>query len=418
MLGHPEECIPEVSILPLDAFRCPRHRAVVEGIRWLHDQREPLGFLSIQDYLSSTRAIRLPEDAAWFTSILTEGAIPADLPRHVERIRKNHAAFRIRVACESTLQRLDAPAATLDPQAISQELQTTAFDAVGGLGNSSPESQSLEVLCMDAIENFESAIKNRGKILGIPSGLQSLDAITGGWRPGQLIILAARPSIGKSALAANFARNAADHVPVAFFSLEMEPRELVGRMICGEARVSLQAIQSASVSKPDQTRLNSATCSISQLPLHFDGTPAITLSALRNKARRLSAQKKIGLILIDYLQLMRAPSKKGEQYRHLEVAEITGGLKELAKELRIPIIALAQLNREVESRSNQTPRLADLRESGSIEQDADLVMLMHREKMRADEPTDLIIAKNRNGPTAKIQLRFDAPKFLFSENSV
>ena len=268
---------------------------------------------------------------------------------------------------------------------------------------------------MEAIDDMEMYLKNKGKLIGVPTGFSGLDKTFGGLKGGQLIVLAARPSVGKSALASNIIVNAAGSGGVALFSLEMSGRELVTRMICSEARVSLQNVRGGMLCRWDQSPLTRANSTISSLPIHIDETPSITLNALRGKARRMVSKQGVGFIVIDYLQLMRSPSKKADLSRHLEVAEITGGLKELAKELNIPILALAQLNRDIEKRKDMKPLLSDLRESGSIEQDADIVMLMHRDKEKPEEPTLVYIAKHRNGPLGQVQLNFNAQTSTFSD---
>jgi replicative DNA helicase len=210
---------------------------------------------------------------------------------------------------------------------------------------------------------------------------------------------------------------AATTTGVALFSLEMPGRELVTRMLCSQSRVSLQSIRSGMMGKGEQSPLIQANSRLASLPIQIDETPSITLNALRGKVRRMVSKQGVGFIVIDYLQLMRSPSKKADLSRHLEVAEITGGLKELAKEMNVPILALAQLNRDIEKRKDMKPLLSDLRESGSIEQDADIVMLMHRDKEDPKTPTSIYVAKHRNGPLAQVLLNFNPQTSTFTDHT-
>jgi replicative DNA helicase len=416
LINSPDEALESVrNQIPAEAFRSPKHRGIVEGIYRLHDQREPSDFFSLQQYLFNTEALKPAEDAGWFTELMTRPCSVHDLPRHIEKLKRNHIATRLWVLGEGILSRFDTPLEILNPFEMAEEIQTKAFEITSATSNGNGKANHIKHFCREAIDDMEMYLKNKGKLIGVPTGFSGLDNTFGGLKGGQLIILAARPSVGKSALASNIVVNAAESVGVALFSLEMSGRELVTRMICSEARVSLQNVRNGMLGQWDQSPLIRANSTISSLPVQIDETPSITLNALRGKARRMASKQGVGFIVIDYLQLMRSPSKKADLSRHLEVAEITGGLKELAKELNIPILALAQLNRDIEKRKDMKPLLSDLRESGSIEQDADIVMLMHRDKEKQEEPTIVYIAKHRNGPLGQVQLNFNAKTSTFSD---
>jgi len=416
LITSPDECLETVrGQIPVESFRGAKHQPIVEAIYRLHDQREPSEFFSLQQYLFNTGALKPAEDAAWLTEFMTTHCSIHDLPRHIEKQKKNHVATRLWLMGDSILSQFNSPLETLNPYALADEIQTKAFEITSTTSNGTGKTKHIKHFCGEAIDDMEMYLLNKGKLIGAPTGFRDLDNIFGGFKGGQLIILAARPSVGKSALATNIVVNAAATTGVALFTLEMSGRELTTRMLCSAARVSLQNIRNGMMGKLEQSPLIRANTTLASLPIQIDETPSITLNALRGKARRMVSKQGVGFIVIDYLQLMRSPSKKADLSRHLEVAEITGGLKELAKELNIPILALAQLNRNIEQRKDIKPLLSDLRESGSIEQDADIVMLMHRDKEKHEEPTTVYIAKHRNGPLGQVQLNFNVQTSTFSD---
>jgi replicative DNA helicase len=279
---------------------------------------------------------------------------------------------------------------------------------------------SMKEHVMSAIGSIQDLYERKGLISGVPSGFDVLDKMTDGFHPGEMIVIAARPSMGKTA----FAMNIAEHVavdcnrPVAVFSLEMSSQQLVQRLLCSRAKVNLGKIKNGMMAERDFPALTAAASGLAESKIFIDDTSGLSILELRAKARRLKSQHKIEAIFVDYLQLLRSTSRRAQDNRQLEIAEISAGLKGLAKELELPIIVLAQLNRNPEGRTGEAkgrPRLGDLRESGSIEQDADLVGLLIREEYYADteeakeEATGkatLIIAKQRNGPVGDVPLTF------------
>ena len=269
----------------------------------------------------------------------------------------------------------------------------------------------------NAIEAIEKLHKNKGAITGVPTGFKEFDVMTNGLHPSEMIVIAARPSMGKTALAMNIAEHAAvDHnMAVAIFSLEMSSQQLVQRLLGSRGRVDLQKVKNGFLAKGDMNHLAMAADAFSKSKIYIDDTAGLSILELRAKSRRLMDKHELSLIVIDYLQLLRSASKRAQENRQIEIAEISGGIKALAKELNIPIIVLAQLNRESEKRGDGKPRISDLRESGSIEQDADVVGLLYRSAYYAkdaEEKTEkggeaaLIIAKQRNGPTGEVPLTF------------
>ncbi len=273
-------------------------------------------------------------------------------------------------------------------------------------------------LVMEAIDQIEKLYENRGSVTGLPTGFVELDRMTDGLHPAEMIVLAARPSMGKTAFAMNIAEHVAINIgkAVAVFILEMSSHQLVQRLLCSRAKVNLQKINSGFLSDRDFPSLTNAAGKLADSPLLIDDTAGLSISELRAKARRLKSQHDIQLIVIDYLQLLRGSSRRSQDNRQLEISEISGGVKALAKELNLPIIVIAQLNRQPDLRGgNGKPRLSDLRESGSIEQDADVVGLLLRKeyyetdneaKQEVSGEAELIIAKQRNGPIGKVPLTF------------
>jgi replicative DNA helicase len=283
--------------------------------------------------------------------------------------------------------------------------------------NSQIDMRATKEIVMDAIEEIEQLYANRGAISGLPTGFIELDRMTSGLHPAEMIVIAARPSMGKTAFAMNIAEHVALHVgkAVAVFSLEMSSPQLVQRMLCSRGKINLQKIRNGFLSERDFPALTTVAAKLAESPLFIDDTAGLSISELRAKARRLKSQHDIQLIVIDYLQLLRGSSRRSQDNRQLEISEISAGIKALAKELYIPIIVIAQLNRQPELRGNGTPRLSDLRESGSIEQDADVVgLLVRAEYYETDEDAkqevageaELIIAKQRNGPVGEVPLVF------------
>jgi len=265
---------------------------------------------------------------------------------------------------------------------------------------------------------LEERLQQRKLVHGVPTNFAKLDALTQGLQPGELVVLAARPSVGKTAFALNIARNAAvlARKPVVVFSLEMSKQALVQRLICSEAAVDSYLLRTGQADSLAFQRIAKAMDTLTQADLWIDDTPALSISQLRSRARRMKAQNGIELVVIDYLQLMHGGRQES---RVQEVSDISSGLKAIAKELDVPVLALSQLSRESERRENKRPQLSDLRDSGSIEQDGDVVLFLYREGMHKPEvdrsKTDLIVAKNRNGPIDNLELVFIASQTAFRE---
>ena len=264
----------------------------------------------------------------------------------------------------------------------------------------------------EAIQNLEKMQSKKGSVVGVPSGIIDLDNVTAGFRKSDLIVIAGRPSMGKTALALSVARNAAleSKVPTAIFSLEMSSDQLAQRLLSSEARIDGQKARTGRLQAARWKDINTASGKLADAPLFIDDTPALSILDLRSRARRLKREENIELLIVDYLQLMQGPRRS--ENRQQEISSITQSLKALAKELDIPVIALSQLSRAVESRTDKRPVLSDLRESGAIEQDADLVIFLYRPFVYDDKKVDqkglayLIVAKQRSGPTRTVKATF------------
>lgn len=329
-----------------------------------------------------------------------------------------------------------------------EEIQSVINEAEGELFKlaESGEGQKAVVDMRTPLKNVilqaEEAKKNRGTLSGITTGLTDIDKKLGGFQRSDLVILAARPSMGKTAFSLNIAQNAATALmngkpggaAVAVFSMEMSAEQLVSRILSGASQVNSHDLQSGNLNDEDFGRLVAVSNTLSDLKIFIDDTPQVPISTLRSRCRRLKRQHDIDMIVVDYLQLMRGSSARASQNRVLEISEISMGLKGLARELNVPVIALSQLSRGVESRDNKRPMLSDLRESGSIEQDADVVMFLYREDYYLEKAmgvsptpeqleelekikgvTELLISKNRKGATTTVRLAFDGPTTTFKD---
>lgn len=416
LLIDPEAVVQIASFLKAEDFASVRHRRVYEAALGLYDRRDTIDYVSVMTELERSQpdVVNSTSWSAYLTALVN--AAPTSL--HAEtygRIVERCALMRRLIGAAGQISEIgyENPPDVDDAldraqQAlfeISQRRVTQDF---------TPMRQALAAF----FEQIDTLQQQRGEVIGVPSGFADLDKLTGGLHPADLILVAARPSVGKSAFAFNIARNAAiEGNGVAVFSLEMSVEQIVQRMLCSEASVDSQRLRQGYIDEFEWRRISEAFGVLSEAPIWFDDTPAITTMELRMKARRLKAEHDIKLVVVDYIQLMQG---RGLDNRVQEVSEISRSLKQLARELSVPVVALSQLSRAVEQRQEHRPVLSDLRESGSLEQDADIVMFIHREELY--NPTtdrrniaDLIVAKHRNGPTASIPLRFFPGQIRFAD---
>ncbi len=403
--------------LSADDFYDERHQRIFEGIKQLYDKHSPIDVLTLTDQLKANGLI----DMVGGPSYLSELTNYVPTAAHIEQ----YAGIVSQKALRRKLIK------------SSQEIVTLGYDETKNLQELIEEAESslfqtsqryvgqnvisLEEILSDSFERLDELHKDKDKIRGIPTGFRDLDNMLAGLQRSDLIILAARPAMGKSALALNLAHNITTKADesVLFFSLEMSKEQLVDRLLAMESGVDAWSLRTGNLSDTDFEKIGQAMGTLSEAQMFFDDTPGITVSDLRTKARREAHRRPISLIIVDYLQLMSGGGRyQSEGNRVQEISEISRGLKGIARELNVPLIALSQLSRSVENRSPQIPNLADLRESGSIEQDADVVAFLYREDYYNPESerkgiTDLFIKKHRNGPVGAIELFFDKERQRF-----
>jgi len=402
-----------LTTLHADDFSRPAHSRIFEAIEYLYNRGVPIDQVSVADRLTAADQLDSVGGKAYLLDIT--GIVPtaANAPRYAEIVKRT-SMLRQLIAAATQIVAIGYEAPD-DIEAVVEEAEKLIFDVTKKrVSNNFREIGELLTLTFEQIEELA---ERQEHITGVPTGFSDLDKLLAGLHRGDLIILAARPSVGKTALALNIAVNAAKTgTTVGVFSLEMEAEQLMQRVLCSEARISLQEVRTGRVKESDWTNISRAMGALGELDFHVDDTPSISMLEIRAKARRLLRDRPNGLIIVDYLQLMQPGTRRYEN-RQTEIAEISRGLKILAKELDVPVIALSQLSRAVEQRQGKRPQLSDLRESGAIEQDADVVMFIDRNtdphadeeesKLRPDKGTaHIIVAKHRNGPTGLIPMVF------------
>lgn len=397
-------------IHPEDFYR-PAHTAIYEAMASLADKREPVDVVTLSHQMRAHGTLDQAGGVEYLAHLAT--VVPSSA----------NVAYYAKVVKEKALKRrIIHEAAAITEQAFSDEGEVAEFlDSVESrmLGVSefriNPSFHKVGDVVQESIKLVEKLYDQKEPVTGVPSGFRDLDEMTAGFQPSDLIVLAARPSMGKTALALNIAQyvGVVKKSPAAVFSLEMSKEQLVLRMLCSEAKVSNSKVRTGRLGERDFPRLVDAASKIAEAPIFIDDTPSLTVTELRAKARRLNRDVKLSLIVVDYLQLMRSPGYSHS--REQEISDISRSLKALSKELAVPVIALSQLNRSVESRHDKRPVMSDLRESGAIEQDADLIMFIYRDEIYdPNSPVkgeaEIIIGKQRTGPTGVVRLGF-APEF-------
>lgn len=398
-------------------FYDPKHQLIYQAILDLYELRSAIDILTLSNHLKGSDNL----DDAGGASYLTELTNFVPTAAHVEQ-------YADIVTQKSLRRKLIKAAQDIASMGFNESnvLQQLIEDAESRLFEVSQrhvkqDIVSIETILGDSFDRLDELHRDKGKIRGVPTGFRDMDNILAGLQRSDLFILAARPSMGKTALALNLAHNVATKSgqPVLLFSLEMSKEQLVDRMLSMESGVDAWALRTGNLTDSDFEKIGQAMGTLSEAKIFIDDTPGITVSELRTKARREAHMHELGLIIVDYLQLMSGGGKYGSDGNRVqEISEISRGLKAIARELNVPLIALSQLSRSVESRSPQIPQLADLRESGSIEQDADVVAFIYREDYYNPETdrkniTDVFIKKHRNGPTGSVELYFDREKQRF-----
>jgi replicative DNA helicase len=400
-----------------DDFYDERHARIYEAMRALYDKHSPIDVLTLADQLKASGFLDLVGGASYLTELTNFVPTAAHSEQYASIVAQKAMRRRlIKASQEMTNLGYDEAKGL---QELIEEAEVKLFEV--SQRHVKQDVTSLETILGESFDRLDELHKDKGKIRGVPTGFKDLDNILAGLQRSDLFILAARPSMGKTALALNLAHNVAvkANLPVLLFSLEMSKEQLVDRMLAMESGVDAWALRTGNLTDADFEKIGHAMGTLSEAQIFIDDSPSITVSDLRTKARREAHQRELGLVIVDYLQLMSGGSRySGEGNRVQEISEISRGLKGIARELNVPILALSQLSRSVESRNPQIPQLADLRESGSIEQDADVVAFIYREDYYNPETdrrniTDIFIKKHRNGPTGAAELYFDREKQRF-----
>ncbi|MFZ1242909.1 MAG: replicative DNA helicase [Candidatus Saccharimonas sp.] len=412
-----EEVLADSSeIVSAKDFYDKRHATIFAGMMRLYEHHKPVDLLTLTDELKKKNQLDSVGGSAYLTELTNYVPTAAHASAYAEMVAQkairrrlikasaeiNEMGFNEDTPTQELLEKAEAELFSVSDQSLKQDLV------------------SLESILTDSFDRIEELHRNKGQLRGIRTGYRDLDNMTAGLQRSDLIILAARPAMGKTTLVTNLAYNVATiaKLPVLFFSLEMSKEQLTDRMLSDASGVDSWNIRTGNLSDDDWAKLSEAMGEMAEAPIFIDDTPGLSVLEMRTKARRAAHDQPLGLVIVDYLQLMQASGNHNGN-RVQEVSEISRGLKLIARELNVPVIALSQLSRSVESRTPPIPQLADLRESGSIEQDADIVSFIYRPGYyEPDNPevqniTDLIIAKHRNGPVGKVQLYFHPERLRF-----
>lgn len=418
-----KELINKVSeIITPEDFYLESHKRIYEGIIEVCDRNEPLDLITLTDFFLKKGMLDKVGGASYLSALIDNIPSSANIVHH-SKIVKEKSILRklINVSGEiynSAFEPIDDVESYLD-MAEEKIFEITQKE------RSTHNCYEMKDIVRSTFKVIENLFHKKELITGVPTGFSALDKLTAGLQPSDLIIIAGRPGMGKTSFALSMLRNAAlsAKIPAVFFSLEMSKEQIVMRLLCAEAKIQLQNLRRGNLEQRDWTPLTNAAGKLSNANIFIDDTPSLSVLDLRSRARKLKAEKNIGIIMIDYLQLMRSHNNKDS--REQEISEISRSLKALAKELNVPVVALSQLNRMVEAKEDKRPQISHLRESGAIEQDADVIMFIYREEFyRRDKeniPNDIknvaeiIVAKQRNGPTDTVKLFFNDRLTQFAE---
>ena len=415
------ETFPEVlEILSEKDFYREAHATIFKAMLELFERSEPADLITLSNLLKKQGQLEAVGGASYLAELVDTVPMAVNATEYAKIVQE-----------KAVLRRLIEQAAAIttrcfedkrDVEDVLDFAERTVFEI--SESKIKPSFYALKDILTQTYQAVEDAYENKALVTGMPTGFPDLDKLTSGFQPGDLVIIAARPSMGKTALALNLARNACLETgqPAAIFSLEMSKEQLSLRMLSSEAKVDSGRMRGGWVSQSDLAKINRAAGALYDLPLFIDDSPAISALEIRAKTRRMKMNEGLGLVVVDYLQLMKG--RASAERRDLEISEISRGLKALAKELNLPVVALSQLNRKVEERTNKRPVLSDLRESGAIEQDADVIMFIYREKVynkdldpSKSQLAELIVAKQRNGPTGTVNLVFQEEYTRFRDAS-
>lgn len=406
------DAIPKVlTVLSPDDFYRETHRTIFKAVTQLFSRNEPVDWLTLTAALKEAGQLEAVGGQAFLAELIDAVPSAANI-LHYTRVVKDKSVLRQLISAST-----EVVTRCYEEHASVDEFLDEAEQVIFKVGESRIQSGFVHIqdLMLGGMQTIETLYERKENVTGVGSGFKDLDALTAGFQPSDLIIIAGRPSMGKTSFALNVAMHASIELgtTAAIFSLEMSKEQIALRILCARAKVNLKTLRTGFLTPDDWGRLTLAAGNISEAPLYVDDTPAINTLEIRAKARRLKKERDLGLIVVDYLQLMRSAVKSDS--REKEISDISRSLKALAKELSVPVIALSQLNRKVEDRPNKRPQLADLRESGAIEQDADVILFIYRDEVynkSEDNPkrgeAEVIIGKQRNGPIGMITAVFDA----------
>jgi len=407
MLTTKEAVSKSMQWLTSDHFYKSSHERIFACMVDLFEKGEPVDAISVVDKLKKKKELESVGGAFYITGLAESVPTTANVEHYSKIVLEKHL-LRTLIKVSHDVSK-DAFEDSQDVDEILDSAESAIFNISekrlrGGF-------KHIDPILHHAFEELDKIASKPGSVTGVPSGLMDLDDMTSGFHPGELIIIAGRPGMGKTALALTMGRNAAvlEKTGVGMFSLEMANHQLAMRLLCAEGRVDSHLVRTGKLPKTQWKNLSIAVGSLAEAPIYLDDTPGMSVLEVRAKARRLKAEKGVGLIIVDYIQLMTGP--KGSESRQQEISQISRSLKNLAKEIDLPVIGLSQLSRAVESRSDRRPQLSDLRESGAIEQDADLVIFLYRPWVYTQDDDDrgkaeIIVAKQRNGPTGIIEATF------------
>ncbi|MED6300416.1 MAG: replicative DNA helicase [Verrucomicrobiota bacterium] len=425
MLQSPDDIVGEaVQKLDPEAFYVPAHKTLFELLINLTDEGKPIDPITLQEALMRENLMDSVGGPSAVLELIDFVPDASHFEFYVEIVKEKHLLREIISTCTGCIN--SAYTHEGDASHILDKVEQNILD----IGDSEDKADDISMKdhVFSAIANIESMYENRGTIQGLATGFRDIDKLLNGMHSGQMIVIAARPSMGKTSLAMNIAEHVSvdQEKAVAIFSLEMTTQDLVQRLLCSRARVNGQKIRAGIPDSGDFPKLMKAAGELSKSKMLIDETPGISIMEMRAKARRMKQRDNIELLIVDYLQLMRSNTKRGNDNRQIEISEISAGLKALAKELHIPVIVVAQVNRNPEERKGGRPRISDLRESGSIEQDADVVGLLMRPEHYAEDDDEreslegeatFIVAKQRNGPIGDIHLTFIDNQVRFADRS-
>jgi replicative DNA helicase len=413
-----EETLADVSehVTTKDFYE-KRHSTIFSAMMSLYEKHNPVDLLTLTDELKRKKELDIIGGSAYLTDLTNYVPTSAHAETYAEIVAQKAVRRRL-IKASSDISELG-----YNEETSTQELLEKAESELFSVSDQSLKQDivSIESILTESFDRMEELHRNKGALRGVRTGYRDLDTMTAGLQRSDLIVLASRPAMGKTTLVTNLAYNVATIAkqPVLFFSLEMSKEQLVDRMLADSSGVDAWNIRTGNLSDDDFSKLSEAMGELAEAPIFIDDTPGLSVLEMRTKARRANHEQPLGLVIVDYLQLMQGSSSGNNDNRVQVVGEISRGLKLIARELNVPVIALSQLNRSVESRSPQIPQLADLRESGSVEQDADIVMFIYREayynpETERENITDIFIAKHRNGPTGKVELYFHPERLRFT----